>query len=194
MVGQIGPLVQAGAKNRILPLHVFGGLIGGVLAGFWLGFAGSLTEIVVGGFHRALQVDFVVAALAYGGLLDVGLRMGPRVTVRRQTPGFWPCAFGERPALIAWGLDLGTMVSTRIPYQAALALPVAAFFLGDVGIAILLMAAYGASRALVVVLAVLLARGDVGRACTVIDQRAQLLSRLIGMTAILLSFVLLSST
>ncbi len=162
MVGQIGPLVQVGKKKTALALHVVGGLAGGVTLGVVLGFGGLLLRAVLGDTLNTVFVVVVTAALLYAASVDLGfLRVRP-ITWERQTPGSWPCSMGHYPGIFAWGFDLGLGITTRIPYQSLLVLPIAAFFAGDLATAVAITGVYGASRALAVVAAVSTAGDDYG--------------------------------
>lgn len=184
MVGQIGPLVQGGRKNSILALHLIGGLLGGALTGFLLGFAGMLLASAIHPVPFRLEATVLGAVLVIGGGVDAGLLGLKKVTTRRQTPGYWPCTFGDYPAAFAWGFDLGSLVTTRIPFQASLILPIASFLSGSVVFAVGAMASYGLARALAVSLAVMRAgEADIGEACTILGQHAQGLSKGIGWIA-----------
>src|SRR5688572_13595119 len=183
MVGQIGPLVQVGRKKTALALHVLGGLTGGVALGVLLGFGGLLLRAALGDALNTVFVVVVTAALLYAAAVDLGvLRVRP-ITWQRQTPGSWPCSMGHYPGIFAWGVDLGIGVTTRIPYQSLLVLPIAALFAGDLATAVAITGVYGASRALAVVAAVATAGDDFAAACDAIQARVVPLKRVVGATA-----------
>src|SRR5262249_61452840 len=161
MVGQIGPLVQVGRKKTALALHVLGGVLGGLTIGVLLGFAGVLLRSAIGDALDTVFIVVVPAALVYAALVDLGLLPVKSLTWVRQTPGDWPCSMGHYPGIFAWGVDLGLGVTTRIPYQSLLVIPLSAFLVGDLASAVAITTAYGAARALAVVAAVPAAENDV---------------------------------
>jgi hypothetical protein len=184
MVGQIGPLVQAGRQKTSLFFHVLGGLAGGAMLGVFVGFLGVLlAELLPGGMDAAFVI-IVPLALVYAGLTDLGFMRLTYFTRIRQTSGSWPCALGHYPGMFAWGFDLGLGVTTRIPYQAVLVVPIAALLTGSLGAAVAVTAAYGAARALGVALAITASDGDVGSTCDAIQGRVGTLKRLVGAAAL----------
>lgn len=193
MVGQIGPLVQVGKKKTALALHVVGGLAGGVALGVVLGFGGLLLRAALGDTLNTVFVVVVTAALLYAASVDLGLLRVRPITWERQTPGSWPCSMGHYPGIFAWGFDLGLGITTRIPYQSLLVLPIAAFFAGDLATAVAITAVYGASRALAVVAAVSTAGDDYAAACDAIQARVLPLKRLVGATALVIAALIVIS-
>jgi hypothetical protein len=193
MVGQIGPLVQVGRKNVALALHVAGGLAGGVVIGAVLGFAGLLLRAAIGDTLDTVFVVAVTGALVYAAGVDLGfLRVAP-LTWERQTPGSWPCSMGHYPGIFGWGFDLGLGITTRIPYQSLLVLPLAAFLSGDLATAVAITGVYGASRAIAVVAAVSSAGEDFGAACDAIQSRVVPLKRVVGATALVIAALIVIS-
>jgi hypothetical protein len=193
MVGQIGPLVQVGKKKTALALHVVGGLAGGAALGVLLGFGGLLLRAALGDALNTLFVVVVTAALVYASAVDLGvLRVRP-LTWERQTPGSWPCSMGHYPGILAWGFDLGVGITTRIPYQSLLVLPVGALFAGDLATAVAITAVYGASRALAVVAAVSTAGDDFAAACDAIQARVVPLKRFVGASALVIAALIVLS-
>lgn len=192
MVGQIGPLVQVGKKKTALAFHVLGGLAGGATLGVALGFVGVLLAAALGGSLDPLFAIGVPLALVYAGLTDLGILRIAYLTRTRQTPGSWPCALGHYPGMFAWGYDLGLGVTTRMPHQAVLVLPIAAVLTGSLWGAIAVSAAYGTARALAVVIAVASARdGDFSAACDAIQDRVGALKRFVGAAALATAALLL---
>jgi hypothetical protein len=184
MVGQIGPLVQVGRRKTALVLHVLGGIAGGAMLGVFVGFFGVLlAELLPGAIDPAFAIG-VPLALVYAGLTDLGFMRLTYFTRIRQTSGSWPCALGHYPAMFAWGFDLGLGVTTRIPYQAVLVVPIAALLTGSLGAAVAVTAAYGAARALAVAGAITASSGDVASTCDAIQGRVGVLKRLVGATAL----------
>ena len=193
MVGQIGPLVQVGRRRTALALHVLGGVAGGAAIGVLLGFAGLLLRAAVGDALDTVFLVAVPAALVYAASVDLGLLPVPQITSERQTPSSWPCSLGHYPGIFAWGLDLGLGISTRIPYQSLLVVPLAALLVGDLGKAVAITAAYGAARALAVVVAVSTAGDDFAAACDAIQGRLFSLKRAVGVGALVLAAVIVIS-
>jgi hypothetical protein len=193
MVGQIGPLVQVGKKKTALALHVLGGLAGGAVLGVLLGFVGLVLRAALGDTLNTVFVVVVTGALLYAAAVDLGvLRVSP-ITWERQTPGSWPCSMGHYPGIFAWGFDLGMGITTRIPYQSLLVLPLAAVLSGDLATAVAITAVYGASRALAVVAAVSSADEDFGATCDAIQSRVLPLKRLVGATALVIAALIVIS-
>jgi hypothetical protein len=187
MVGQIGPLVQVGRRRTALGLHVLGGIAGGAAIGVLLGFAGLLLRAALGDALDTVFLVAVPAALVYAAAADLGLLRARQLTSERQTPSSWPCSLGHYPGIFAWGFDLGLAVSTRIPYQSLLVLPLAAALSGNLAAAVAIMATYGAARSLAVVAAVSTARGDFAVACDAIQARLFSLKRAVGGGALVLA-------
>ena len=144
MVGQIGPLVQVGRRRTALALHVLGGATGGALIGIVLGFGGLLLRAALGDTLDTVFAFAVPAALVYAALVDLGLLPVAPVTAERQTPGSWPCSLGHYPGIFGWGFDLGLGITTRIPYQSLLVLPLAAMLSGSLPKAVAITTVYGA--------------------------------------------------
>jgi hypothetical protein len=193
MVGQIGPLVQVGRKKLALAFHVLGGVAGGAAIGVVLGFAGLLLRAGLGESLDTVFVVVVPAALLYAASVDLGLLRVRAITWERQTPGSWPCSLGHYPGIFGWGVDLGVGITTRIPYQTLLVLPVAALLSGDLATAVAITAVYGASRALAVVAAVSTAGDDYAAACDAIQSRVLPLKRLVGATALVIAALIVIS-
>jgi hypothetical protein len=193
MVSRIGPLVEVGKRKTALALHVVGGLTGGATIGVVLGFAGLLLRAALGDTLDTVFAIAVPAALLYTASLDLGLLPVRHLTSERQTPGSWDCALGHYPGIFAWGFDLGLGVTTRIPYQSLLVLPVAALLAGDLAASVAIMAVYGASRALAVVGAISAAGHDYAAACDVIQTRVVPLKRIVGATALVIAALIVIS-
>jgi hypothetical protein len=187
MVGQIGPLVQVGRRRTALALHLLGGATGGALIGIVLGFAGLLLRAAIGDTLDTVFVVAVPAALAYAASVDLGLVPVRQLTWERQTPGSWPCSLRHYPGIFAWSFDLGLGLTTRIPYQSLLVLPLAALLAGDLAAAVAITTVYGASRALAVVAAVAGGGDDFPATCDVIQRRMFSLKSLVGAAALLLA-------
>jgi len=193
MVGQIGPLVQVGRKKTALALHVLGGVLGGLSIGIVLGFCGVLLRAAIGDTLDTIFVVVVPAALIYAASVDLGLLPVPALTWVRQTPGDWPCSMGHYPGIFGWGFDLGLGITTRIPYQTLLVVPLSAFLVGDMATAIAITTAYGAARALAVVAAVSSAEDDFPAVCDAISDRVLTLKKLVGATALVIAALIVIS-
>jgi hypothetical protein len=190
MVAQIGPLVQVGRRRTALAFHVLGGVAGGAAIGVLLGFGGLLLRAALGDTLDTIFVVTVPAALVYTASVDLGLLRVRQITSERQTPSSWPCSLGHYPGIFAWGFDLGLGISTRIPYQSLLVVPLAALFVGDLAKAVAITAAYGAARALAVVVAVSTAGDDFAAACDAIQMRLFSLKRAVGAGALVFAAVI----
>ena len=174
MISKIGPLVQAGKRTNLV-LHILGGTSGGATIGLLLGAVGIAVERLAGGVTAAMFVIAVPLTLIWAALSEVRFVQLPVLTSSRQTPGFWSCAFGQGPACFAWGFHLGLGLTTRIPHQALIALPVAAVLAADAAFAITLMAAYGFARSLAVTGVIAWSRHGFAHACDVVaEQKATL--------------------
>ncbi|MEP6909305.1 MAG: hypothetical protein ABI896_02595 [Actinomycetota bacterium] len=193
MVAQIGPLVQVGREKTALAFHVLGGLTGGATIGVVLGFAGLLLRAAIGSRLDTVFVVGITAALLYAASVDLGvLRVRP-ITSERQTPGSWPCSLGHYPGIFGWGFDLGLGITTRIPYQSLLVLPLAACLSGDLATAVAVMAIYGTARALAVVAAVSASGEDYAATCDAIQSRVLPLKRLVGVVALVFAGLIVIS-
>ena len=143
-----------------------------------------LGPAILGGSQKVAPL-VLAAILVCAGISDLGLVSLPKVGgMHRQTPGYWPCALGTDAAAFAWGLDLGLGVTTLAAYQAAVAIPVVAFLSGDLGIAVLFTAVYGAARAAAVGAVVLASNADIGDSCTVVSRATPALHRIVGVVAL----------
>jgi len=187
MVGQIGPLVQVGRRRTALALHLVGGAAGGALIGVVLGFAGLLLRAALGDTLDTVFAVAVPVALACAASVDLGLLRVRQLTWQRQTPGDWPCSLGHYPGIFAWGFDLGLGLTTRIPYQSLLVLPLAAVLVGNFPAAVAITTVYGASRALAVVAAVSAGGDDFPATCDVIQKRLFSFKALVGAAALVLA-------
>jgi hypothetical protein len=138
-------------------------------------------------------VIVVPSALLYAALVDLGILPVRPLTWVRQTPGDWPCSLGHYPGIFAWGFDLGLGVTTRIPYQTLLVVPLSAFLVGDLGTAVAITTAYGAARALAVVAAVASATEDYSAVCDAISERVLTLKKLVGASALVIAALIVIS-
>ncbi|HEY6835676.1 MAG TPA: hypothetical protein VI142_04315 [Gaiellaceae bacterium] len=176
-----------GRRRTALALHLLGGAAGGATMGLVLGFAGLLLRAAVGDTLDTVFAVVVPAALAYAAASDLGLLRLRQLTWERQTPGSWPCSLGHYPGIFAWGFDLGLGLTTRIPYQSLLVLPVAAVLAGNLAVAVAIMTVYGTARAFAVVAAVSAGGDDFPATCDVIQKRLFSLKGLVGTAALVLA-------
>jgi hypothetical protein len=193
MVGQIGPLVQVGRKKTALAFHVLGGIAGGATIGVLLGFVGLLLRAAIGDPLDTIFLVVVPAALLYTAAVDLGFLRMPHMTWVRQTPGSWPCAMGQYPGIFGWGFDLGLGVTTRIPYQSLLVVPLAALLAGDLATAVAITTVYGAARAIAVAATVSSAGDDFAAACDAIQERVTPLKKIVGLTALVIAALIVIS-
>src|SRR5689334_12440193 len=193
MVAPIGPPVQVGRRKTAAALHVLGGIASGLAIGVVLGFFGVLLRAAIGDALDTVFVIVVPAALLYAASVDLGLLPLRSLTWVRQTPGDWPCSMGHYPGIFAWGFDLGLGVTTRIPYQTLLVVPLSAFLVGDLGTAVAITTAYGAARALAVVAAVASATEDYSAVCDAISGRVLTLKKLVGASALVIAALIVIS-
>jgi hypothetical protein len=159
LVGATTPLVQGTGSARkyryALLAHTAGSVIAGAAAGASVGLIGhlGLGESAMTG--RAAAVAGIGIAL---GLQQVGLLGLPTLQMSRQTSKQWREALGAVGAATAWGIDLGSGLTTYVIYAAYWLLPIAAVARGDVIYGVVLLGVFGCARALSVVAASLMSR------------------------------------
>jgi hypothetical protein len=169
MIGQIGPLVEAGkVPRKAVFLHVVGGIIGGAATGLVVGTVGLVTTALL---PVTLTAFLLVTALIVFGLADLGVLRLPNLGLARQTPGYWTCTLGPRPALLAWGLDLGSAWSTRLPNRSVAGLLLAAFLLHNPAIGASLLGLYGLGRTSAVAMAILRSPQAAADTCTLLSRK-----------------------
>lgn len=194
MIGQIGPLVQGQESRRVLLLltHVLGGLLGGTIAGVMLGFAGSALWAFAPHVTSALRMTLVPGVAAVLGLADVGLLHVPIFGLKRQTAKAWLCVFGPTPGVFAWGFDLGTAITTKLPLRSVAVLPLTAVLSGSLIWSVAVMATFGLVRAVTVAVAVVTSdRADDGmeEQCSLIGRHISLLQQSAGLAAVCLLLI-----
>lgn len=190
MIGKIGPLVEREHPRRLVLLHVAGGAIGGAASGAVLGFLGIVIAHAAGtGFMVHSFAIVVPLVLAYAGIADLPIRLIPRLTFTRQTPGSWTCSLGEPGGIWAWGVDLGTGISTRLPFHSVLAVLVAAVLIGDFLVALIAMTVYGLTRASAVAL-VVGATTAPQSVCSVLNRNQPSIHAVVGITSLGLAVLL----
>jgi hypothetical protein len=185
MISKIGPLVEAGKQRHLLILHVLGGTVGGATIGAILGCVGIALASFASGDQRPGVIVAILVVLLFAVGSDLRIFHLPQLTTSRQTPAFWPCAFGNSPASFAWGFDLGLGVLTRLPNQAFLALPLVSVLAGDLIFAVAAMTSYGLSRALTVAAALTASQAQgFPETCNVIRGRQRLLRLAVASTSL----------
>ncbi len=189
MISKIGPLVEVGERGSTT-VHLLGSLVGAALSGFILATAGLALHAIA-----RTPVDFaftwgVPVALAYLAAADLGFGAHRELTVHRQTPGSWPCEIGVRPALFAWGADLGACITTRLAYQSIWAVPLVAVLSHDIGLGILVMMSFGFGRGSAVLIQVERAHGEFATVCTTLAASEARRRRTVGTIALLGACVL----
>lgn len=190
MIGQIGPLVQAGKQKTLLALHLSGGILGGAGMGLALGFIGVVIGRIVN-LEPVAQTAILAAVLLYAGAVDLRVLPAPELSPVRQTPGWWPCSMGNSSAIFSWGVDLGLGMTTRFPHQALLVLPTFALVMQNVALSVAAFALYGAGRATAVGLALLHAH-DPAHACDRVAAGGSILRLLVGSSAVVIAAMILT--
>lgn len=171
MIGKIGPLVQGETSRKSWTLlHVLGGCLGGAAAGLILASISALFSQAAPVAAAAAPTVLLPVGLLYAGFVDAGIVRMPIFNPSRQTPGWWPCAFGDKAAIFMWGADLGLGFSTRITFQGLLPLALFGLLAGNVVTAVLVMSLYGFVRALTVVTVILRCRRSLPEACSTISR------------------------
>lgn len=192
MIAQIGPLVQAGALVRNpRMLHIAGGVLGGATSGVVLATVGLLIGSVLPVAPNAV-VPVLGAALLALSLIDLKLVRVHVPRPSRQTPGSWSCRLGPSGAVFAWGFDLGTSVTTALPYVTLLILPASALLGAGLGPSIVTLSMFGAARAAAVGLAIS-SDADTADVCTRLAA-ARWPSQLVGITGAIVGIAFLTSS
>ena len=193
MIAKVGPLVQAGERNRYRPvvLHLIGGAAGGATAGVFLGFLGAVASAAIPTSSHNVAPSIAVCVLLTAAVFDVTPLQFP-VLLHRQTPESWACALGTTPTAFAWAFDLGLGFTTRLPCITIFALPVVAVLAPSFGVSILIMLAFGLTRALVVALSIAVSRGQHSSVCNWLAIHNRSLSRLAGVGGLLCAVLLIA--
>jgi hypothetical protein len=148
------PLVQGRRRvSRYWPalvVHTLGALVAGAGFGWLLGMVG---HAVLGA--RGLAGGTIVVALVglTLGLGEVGLLKLPVMQAPRQTVKQWRELLGAVGAPLAWGVDLGSGLTTYVPFAGYWLVPLAAVARGDMQYGALVLGVFGLARALTVVVA-----------------------------------------
>lgn len=157
MIVQITPLVQVAGKRlwvRTAAAHTVGFVLSTSLLGVFLGAVGLAVGLEQ--WSTALKVG-MVALCGACALRDVGLWRWPIVALRRQTPAWFPGAFGYVWGAFAWGIDLGQGWTTYITFTGYYCLLAWAVLSASPAVGALLFGLYGFGRALPVIVAGLVA-------------------------------------
>lgn len=152
MVDTIGPMVRAGDEDgRSVELaHFAGGALGGALSGFFLGAMGAIAGLDEGrpwGLVAGVAV-FAVVAVAIDALHE-----GRKLGLARQTPRSWRHVLPTGSAAFLNGFDLGLGWSTRIYFVSYAVALVGAVVSAHALAGAAIGGAFGAARALFVVVA-----------------------------------------
>jgi hypothetical protein len=148
-----------------------------------LGLLGVILASLLG---TPFRVVLVSAIFLVAGAADLGLIPGRRLGLTRQTPLIWACAFGRNGAAFAWGFDLATAITTRLPVVSLVGIVAFAFLSGSEIQSIVVLGLYGVVRAATAMAVVTTAR-DHGAACSRLSKRAEPLSVAIGLLGIALA-------
>jgi hypothetical protein len=153
------PLVEGGRTSpkyrAALILHTAGAVLGGIGAGALLGLIG---QVLIGGTRATGGVAAVAAVGLVLGLAEIGAIRLRVMQMPRQTAKQWREWLGPVGAPLAWGVDLGSGLTTYVPFAAYWMLPLAVILRGDPRYGALLVGLFGLARALSVVVASLAVR------------------------------------
>jgi hypothetical protein len=158
MIGTIGSLVEEASDRRRWPLaaglYIAACLGAAALLGAALGAIGQFARgLACGGVGCAWWPSagaWVVGMLAIAyAAADIGLVRLPRPTLMQAVPVTWWRRWPPYVAALAYGGALGLGLTTRIHFGAFYVLCTLAVLRGDPGRGALLLGAYGAARAMV---------------------------------------------
>jgi hypothetical protein len=153
------PLVQGGYRKTSYPAalfaHTLGAVVAGVGFGLLLGFIGTSAVPRTPEEVRGVAVGVLGLVGGLGQLSVLPLR-APQVP--RQTVKQWRELLGPVGAPLAWGIDLGSGLTTYVVHAGYWVLPLAALLQGSVLYGGLILGLFGLGRALTVVIASLAAR------------------------------------
>jgi hypothetical protein len=151
MLSSISPVGEASRRQRwpvTATAHLVGATAGGTAVGALLGGAGALLAWGLGGWSTATAL--VVLALA--ALAGVAVDLSPAVqhvpSWRRQVDERWLTTYRGWVYGAGYGLQLGAGVATIIPASTTYVVGLAALLTGSPTSGALIGAAFGATRAL----------------------------------------------
>jgi hypothetical protein len=148
------PLVQGRRRTSRYGAALLAHAVGAVIAGAGLGaLLGLVGQAVLGARGLAGSAAVVAVVGLTLGLTEVGVLKLPVMQAPRQTVKQWRERLGAIGAPLAWGLDLGSGLTTYVPFAAYWLVPVAAVARGNVAYGALLVGVFGLARALTVVVA-----------------------------------------
>lgn len=152
MVDTIGPMVRDAERRPrgVEFAHVIGGALGGAATGFVLGAIGAVV-----GLDRSRPVALIVgiAVIAVVAAVVDAVHEGRKVGLSRQTPRSWRHVLPARAASFLNGFDLGLGWSTRIYFMSYAIASLAALVSAHAFAGAAIVGAFGAGRALFVVVA-----------------------------------------
>lgn len=197
MIGKIGYLVQGARRERergssLLVWHMLGGAAGGTLVGAVLGFWAVALSRTAG--DSRIWPAVLVIALTLAGLADLGVVLVPWRLPNRQTPGYLTCALGVPAGAFVWGMDIGSLVTTRPPLRGVLVVPLLALGTGSLAGAILTMAAFGIARTGAVAFAVLRGGLSLREECTSVAASGNMRMVATGVLGLILACALILAT
>lgn len=152
MIGTISPLVQGEPRQwgRSSLLHLVGSVGGGMAIFGLLSYIGASTLTGVPAPARWLGAGLVALLLTFRGVHGLSF---PLPQSHRSVPQSWWFDFGPNQASFAYGLVLGTGITTVIPFGAFYLLMVWAMLVANVPYGLMLGGVYGLTRGLPVLLA-----------------------------------------
>lgn len=171
MIGQIGPSVRAGGKTTLI-LHVAGNISGALCSGLFLCFVGLLMLSFLPPVSVAGRTAVSASVLAVGAIIDSGIPVErPSFGPKRQTPLLWACSLGRDGAAFAWGMDLGSALTTRLPYLSLVGIVIYAVLSESILQSVVILGSYGLGRSLAAI-AVVLRSPDHAASCTRLGELA----------------------
>ena len=121
---------QKRVAERILPLFLLGGLVGGAVAGVVTAFFARILLGAAGGHLLFFALASSVVAVAYMGRV-VGLWNIPKISFKHQVPEAWRNMFRPQTASLIYSTALGFTFPTRISSYAVYPLVVLLLGLGQ---------------------------------------------------------------
>jgi hypothetical protein len=121
---------QKRVAERILPLFLLGGLVGGAVAGVVTAFFARILLGAAGGHLLFFALASSIVAVAYMGRV-VGLWNIPKISFKHQVPEAWRNMFRPQTASLIYSTALGFTFPTRISSYAVYPLVVLLLGLGQ---------------------------------------------------------------